>query len=83
MATVVVSSKGQIVIPSELRRRLGMGAGAKVEVVEDRGGVRLVVNQAVREVNLSSVVGMVKAPKRASRGRLADFDAASTLRRKR
>ena len=32
MSTLLVSSKGQIVLPAEMRRRLGMGAGARIEV---------------------------------------------------
>ena len=35
MSTLLVSSKGQIVLPAELRRRLGMGAGARLEVIEE------------------------------------------------
>ncbi len=31
MVTIVVSSKGQIVLPAALRRKLGMGAGARLE----------------------------------------------------
>jgi AbrB family looped-hinge helix DNA binding protein len=33
MAVVTVSSKGQIVIPSDMRRRLDLKRGAKVEMV--------------------------------------------------
>ena len=41
MSMLLVSSKGQIVLPAELRRRLGMGAGAKLEVLEESDGLRL------------------------------------------
>ena len=32
MSTLLVSSKGQIVLPAEMRRRLGTGAGARIEL---------------------------------------------------
>ena len=38
MATRLVSSKGQIVIPAGLRCRLDMGAGTRVEVFEESDG---------------------------------------------
>ena len=47
MVTIVVSSKGQIVLPAALRRKLGMGAGARLEVVEQPEGLTLRVARAV------------------------------------
>ena len=41
MSTLLVSSKGQIVLPAALRRRLGMGAGARIEVLEESDGLKL------------------------------------------
>ena len=38
MSTLLVSSKGQIVLSAALRRRLGMGAGARLEVLEESDG---------------------------------------------
>jgi len=35
MSILTVSSKGQINLPAALRRRLGMGAGAKIEAIEE------------------------------------------------
>ena len=40
-ATATVSSKGQIVIPSEVRRRLGISQGSVLRFVLDGGSVRL------------------------------------------
>jgi len=36
-----VTSKGQITIPREVRRRLGVRAGDRIEFAEDRHGVRV------------------------------------------
>ena len=41
MSTLTVSSKGQIVLPAALRRRLGLGVGAQLEVLEEADGLRL------------------------------------------
>lgn len=81
MSTILVSSKGQIVLPAALRRRLGMGAGARVEVVEEADGLRLRLVRAVPIADLSGMAGMVKAPTRDIPRRLDDFDPAATLTR--
>jgi AbrB family looped-hinge helix DNA binding protein len=82
MSTLLVSSKGQIVIPAELRRRLGMGAGAQVEVVEESDGLKLrVVRSVGKAADLTKLAGMVKAPRRGASRRLQDFDPASMLAR--
>lgn len=82
MSTLVVSSKGQIVLPAELRRRLGLGAGARIEVLEESDGLKLRVLRAVVATgDLSEMAGMVKAPARGVLRRLEDFDPASLLTR--
>ena len=82
MATVVlVSSKGQIVLPAAVRRRLGLGAGAQVEVIEETDGVKLRVVRPVAAADLTGMAGLVKAPARGVPRRLEDFDPASMLRR--
>jgi antitoxin PrlF len=40
-ATATISSKNQITVPAEVRKRLGLGAGDKVSFEFDDGGVRL------------------------------------------
>jgi AbrB family looped-hinge helix DNA binding protein len=83
MSTLLVSSKGQIVIPAAVRRRLGMGAGARVEVVEESDGLKLRVVRAVAQADLTGLAGMVKAPARGIPRSLQDFDPASLLARPR
>ena len=41
MATMSVTSKGQVTIPKRVRRALGITPGSKVEFDIDRGGARL------------------------------------------
>jgi antitoxin PrlF len=81
MPTLVVSSKGQIVLPAALRRRLGMGAGARIEVLEESDGLKLRVIRAVSTADLTGMAGMVKAPAHGVPRRLEDFDPASLLAR--
>ena len=83
MSTLIVSSKGQIVLPAALRRRLGMGAGAKLEVLEESDGLKLRVVRKVATADVAGMAGMVKATTRGAPRRLDDFDPASLLRRSR
>jgi AbrB family looped-hinge helix DNA binding protein len=83
MSTLLVSSKGQIVLPAALRRRLGMGAGARLEVLEEADGLKLRVVRAVSATDMTAIAGMVKAPARGVPRRLEDFDPASLLTRSR
>ena len=83
MSTLLVSSKGQIVLPAALRRRLGMGAGARLEVHEESDGLRLRVIRSVATADLTALAGMVKAPARGVPRRLEGFDPASLATRSR
>jgi antitoxin PrlF len=83
MSTLLVSSKGQIVLPAATRRRLGLGAGSRLEVSEEADGLRLRILRAVPAADVKALAGMVKAPQRGMTRRLEDFDPASTLARPR
>ena len=83
MSTLLVSSKGQIVLPAALRRRLGMGAGARIEVLEESDGLKLRVVRAVAKADMTKMAGLVKATARGVPRRLEDFDPASLLTRSR
>jgi AbrB family looped-hinge helix DNA binding protein len=84
LTTLHVSSKGQIVIPAEIRRRLGMGAGATVELAEEADGLKLrVLRSVAKSQDLGALAGMVKAPARGVARSLDDFDPAALLARRR
>jgi len=83
MPTLLVSSKGQIVLPAEMRRRLGMGAGARIEVLEESDGLKLRVVRAVTTADMTNMAGMVKAPVRGVPRSLEKFDPATLLTRSR
>ena len=61
MATAVVTSKGQITIPKEVRDRLGVDSGDRVEFVELEKGVFTVV-AATRD--LRALKGIVPKPRK-------------------
>lgn len=58
MATLTVSSKGQVVIPREIREKLRIAKGTKLELIE-LGGELLLVR--LPDDPLSSLRGMFKA----------------------
>ena len=55
--TAVVTSKGQLVIPARLRRRLGIHKGTRVAFTEDNG--RLILQPVTREF-IRSLQGSLK-----------------------
>jgi AbrB family looped-hinge helix DNA binding protein len=77
--TVRVSSKGRIVIPVSIRRRLGLSAGSSVEVrLGGDGTLLLRVRREIRETTIDDGYGMIRysGPPRS----LADFDVARAIR---
>lgn len=50
MTTVTVSSKYQIVIPKEARRKLGITSGARLHAIPEPSGLRLVKEPSIHEI---------------------------------
>jgi antitoxin PrlF len=71
MTRATVTSKGQITIPKEVRDRLGVEAGDRLEFVEQEKGVYRVV-AATRDVR--NLKGMV--PKRGRAVTIDEMDIA-------
>ena len=59
MSTAVLTSKGQVTIPAEVRRRMGIDTGDRIEFVEVEGG-GFVIKPAVDDVR--SLKGLLKKP---------------------
>jgi AbrB family looped-hinge helix DNA binding protein len=57
MNSACVTSKGQLVVPSELRRRLGIKPGTRVNFVEEGG--RIIFQPVTREY-ISSFCGIFR-----------------------
>ena len=59
-----VTSKGQLTIPSEVRKRLGISKTDKVEfVIEPEGGVRIEKAKYPTIASLAGAAGSLKQPK--------------------
>jgi len=50
MTAVTVSSKYQIVIPKEARRRLGISSGTRLQAISEETGLRLVKEPSIDEL---------------------------------
>ena len=61
MTTATITSKGQVTIPKDVRTRLGIGTGDRVEFVEIQEGVFQVV-AATQDVQV--LKGIVAKPKK-------------------
>ena len=81
MTTLTLSSKGQLVIPAALRRKLGMGSGSVIEAIEESDGIKLKVVRAIPKQNIAALAGMVKAVSKGKQRNLDDFDAAAMVSR--
>lgn len=78
MSAVLVSSKGQVVIPAEIRRRLNITPGSlvTVEVVDNK--IQISMRQARNATTHASGYGMLRyigTPRR-----LSEFDVAEAMR---
>lgn len=62
MSTATVTSKGQITIPIDVRERLGIEAGDRVEFIEMSDG-EFLLRPAVEDVR--SLKGLLKKPKKS------------------
>jgi len=64
IATTKLSSKGQVVIPEEIRRRLGLETGAQFVVMGDRD---VVVLKAIHPPEMSQFDKLVGEARKAAR----------------
>lgn len=71
VATAVMTSKGQLTIPVDVRRRMGLDSGDRVEFVELESG-RFAIKPAVDDVR--SLKGLLRKPGRPVA--IADMDKA-------
>jgi AbrB family looped-hinge helix DNA binding protein len=62
MTTATITSKGQVTIPKDVRTRLGIGTGDRVEFVEIQDGVFQIV-AATQDVQV--LKGIVPKPKKS------------------
>lgn len=78
MAHATVSAKGQVVIPAELRKRLGIGPGTQLELIEEGGTIRVHIVRAVSPSRLEDGFGLLTY--RGAPHRLSEFDVAAAMK---
>ena len=76
LATTRMSSKGQVVIPEEIRDRLGLKAGTQFVVVGNRDVVILKAISAPSVKEFNDLIGQARQQARRAGLRKADVEAA-------
>jgi antitoxin PrlF len=79
MHTVTVSDKGQVVIPAEIRRKLGITPGCQLDFSMEGDAIHVAVKRQLVATRHAEGFGMLVCKKPGKR-RLADFDIASAMR---
>ena len=77
-ATTTLSSKGQVVIPEEIRARLGLKTGAQFVVIADRDVVIFKVLDPPKLTEFASLVGRARRVAKRTGLRPADITQAVT-----
>lgn len=81
LSTTQLSSKGQVVIPEEVRLRLGLKPGCRFVVVGERG---VVILKIIDPPPLSDFDALItKARKQAKKSGIRQTDVAKAVRRAR
>ena len=82
-ATTTLSSKGQVVIPEEIRARLGLKAGAQFVVLGDKDVVILKILQPPAKRDFTALVQQARKAAKQSGLRRSDVTkAVATVRRR-
>ncbi|MGA2318271.1 MAG: AbrB/MazE/SpoVT family DNA-binding domain-containing protein [Thermodesulfobacteriota bacterium] len=76
LTTTRMSSKGQVVIPEEIRDRLGLQSGTQFVVVGDRDVVILKAISAPSMKEFDNLIAQARQQARKSGLRKSDIDAA-------
>lgn len=58
--TVTLSTKGQVIIPRELRDQLGWGVGTRLEVMSQAGGIVFRPARVFAESSVEDLLGLLK-----------------------
>jgi len=81
LATTRMSSKGQVVIPEEIRKRLGLGEGVEFIVI---GSGDAIILKAISAPPLGEFEDLLKSAKKAAKlAKLRPSDVQSSIKRAR
>lgn len=81
MTAAIVSPKGQVVIPAEIRKQLGITPGRLVNVSVQAGVVCIALERPVQASTHAEGFGLLRYAGLARR--LADFEVADLMRQER
>src|SRR5690606_31707025 len=79
MATATVSEKGQVVIPAEIRRTLGIAPGTQLGFTGEGQSLRVEVVRRAAPTRLEDGYGLLVCREPGKRD-LAEFDVAKAMR---
>lgn len=79
MPTVTVSHKGQVVIPADIRRKLGIAPGCQLDFHLEGHVIHAEVKRQLAPTRAEDGFGMLVCNKPGTRS-LADFDVALAMR---
>jgi AbrB family looped-hinge helix DNA binding protein len=79
MPTVTVSDKGQVVIPVQIRRRLGIAPGCQLNFSLEGQVIHAEVKRQMTPTKVEDGFGMLVCKQPGTR-KLADFDVATAMR---
>ena len=75
MQTVTVSEQGQIIIPIDIRKQLGITAGSQLNLILENAGLRVEVQKRIQPTRPEDGYGLLICKEPGER-HLADFDVA-------
>ncbi len=78
MQTVTVSEQGQVVIPVDIRKQLGITAGSQLNLILENAGLRVEVKQSIQPTRPEDGYGLLVCKQPGER-HLADFDVAQAM----
>jgi antitoxin PrlF len=79
MPTVTVSEKGQVVIPADMRRQLGITPGCQLDFSLEGNTMRVEVRRRIQPARIEDGYGMLVCKQPGER-RLSEFDVAQDMR---
>jgi AbrB family looped-hinge helix DNA binding protein len=75
MQTVTVSEQGQVIIPLDIRKQLGITAGTQLNLILENAGLRVEVQKRIQPTRPEDGYGILICKEPGER-HLADFDVA-------
>ncbi|MDO9103429.1 MAG: AbrB/MazE/SpoVT family DNA-binding domain-containing protein [Methylovulum sp.] len=79
MQTVTVSEQGQVVIPLDIRKQLGITPGCQLNFILEGSGLRLEVNRRLQATRPEDGYGLLVCKEPGER-HLAEFDVVEAMR---